>query len=388
MDKKIIELSDEESIEKIDNIFFEDEMQKEFLRLFDYHFNKTLQTLYFNQIQMNIGHRLRPRMVYWGYVVSNASDNIKHEDLDMAAKIAVCIELIHKSSIMLDDMIDKDITRHGKPTFHTVYGAENTILFSLNILSVSLMNLNSVFLEKHINSTIYGKSMMRLIDTMYQMSLGCLQEQNLDEKTIEDTTVIRDIMKKETAALLTNSLLLGHYISGCDNSEVEERFFDIGNDCGYCFQAMNDLEPFSNSEKNISHKGSINTDIVHNKKNIAVAILLNMISPMEKIKLRKENESSNIYILELYEKYKIQEIIVKEVTYIQSRVQENISQLKKYNINQKHCDDFFLLSIRFSLFAIKDYDKKRTENTGKTATAKLITAITLELILPKISLTG
>lgn len=352
MNKKTSELSDRESIEKIDSIFFEDETQKEFLRLFDHHFNKVLQTLYFNQIQMNIGHRLRPRMVYWGYIVSNASDHIKHEDLDMTAKIAVCIELIHKSSIILDDLIDKDITRHGKPAFHTVYGLENTVLFSLNMLSVSLMNLNSIFLEKHINSTAYGKSMIRLIDTMYQMSLGCLQEQNLNEKNIEDLTFIRDIMKKETASLLTNSLLLGYYVSECDNSEIEDRLFDIGNDCGYCFQAMNDLEPFSNSAKIMTHKGSINTDIVHNKKNIAVAVLLNMVSPLEKIKLRQKNGNSDIYIFELYEKYKIQEVIIKEVTNIQSRVQENISRLKEYNINQKRCDDF--LDFVNSLFAICD----------------------------------
>lgn len=352
MDKKTRELSDGESIEKIESIFFEDDTQKEFLRLFEHHFSEVLKTLYFNQIQMNIGHRLRPRMVYWGYIISIASDNINSDDLEAAAKIAVCIELIHKSSIMLDDLIDRDITRHGKPAFHTIYGLENTVLFSLNMLSVSLMNLNSVFLKKHINSSAYGKSMFRLIDTMYQMSLGCLQEQNLNEETIENIAVIRDIMNKETASLMTNSLLLGHYISGCDNSEVENRLIDIGNDCGYCFQAMNDLEPFSNSAKIMAHKGSLNTDIAHNKKNIGVAVLLNMISPLEKIKLRQKNENSQMYIIELYEKYKIQEIIINELTSIQNRIQENISKLKKCDINHKRCDDF--LTFVNSVFDICD----------------------------------
>lgn len=312
MSKKLNGLSDGESIEKVNSIFFEDETQKEFLSLFDDQFNKVLQTLYFNQIQMNIGHRLRPRMVFWGYIINSTSDQVNHENLKILAKIAACIELIHKSSIMLDDLIDKDVTRHGKPTFHTVYGAENTVLFSLNMLSVSLMNLNSVFLSSQMNSTIYGESMMRLIDTMYQMSLGCLQEQNLDDKTIEDIAIIRDIMKKETASLLTNSLLLGYYVSERDNTEIKELLFDIGSDCGYCFQAMNDLEPFSNSKKILAHKGSLNTDIIHNKKNIAVAILLNMISPIEKIRLLQKRDNNDFYIFDLYEKYKIKEIVRDE----------------------------------------------------------------------------
>lgn len=338
--KKISDISDEQSIEKVSEIFFEDETQKEFLCFFDYHFNKILKTLYFNQIQMNIGHRLRPRMVFWGYVIGNVNEKINSDALEIVAKAAVCIELIHKASIMLDDLIDHDISRHGKPAFHTIYGTENTILFSLNLISVSLMNLNAIFCEKQINATVYGKSMMRLIDTMYQMSLGCLKEQNLNKKTIEDISVIRDIMKKETASLLTNSLLLGYYLSNCNDEKVEEKLFEIGSDCGYCFQSLNDLEPFSDCQKLLLHKGSVNTDIAHNKKNIAVAVLLNMLSPIEKTKMSRKNDDENSYIFELYEKYRIKDIIMDEVNVIQSRVRNNISELKKYKVNQKRCDDF------------------------------------------------
>lgn len=334
-----INYNDEASIANI-NKLFEDEVQKEFLSLFNDEFNNTLEKLYFTQIQMNIGHRLRPRMVYWGYMFTHDPNSVTTSELNTIAKIATSIEYIHKASIILDDLIDNDCARHGKPTFHTIYGSENTILFSLNMLSVSLMNLNNIFSHQKINPLSYNKSMSALIDTMFKMSLGCLQEQNLNEETFCDLELIRDIIKKETASLLTNSLLLGYYAGDGNNIDIEEQLINIGDDCGYCFQAMNDLEPFSNKEKLISHKGTLNTDIKNNKKNIAIAILMNMVTSIEKHKILKKDKDLEEYVYFLYEKYKIKEIIKEEVGAIQERVQKNIGELCKYSQNGNWGNDF------------------------------------------------
>ena len=341
--------TDESSIAKV-NKLFEDELQKEFLNLFNKEFNETLDKLYFNQIQMNIGHRLRPRMVYWGYMFTREPKSVKSFELNVVAKIATSIEYIHKASIILDDLIDNDSARHGKPTFHTIYGYENTILFSLNMLSVSLMNLNDIFSHQKVNPLTYNKSMSTLIDTMFKMSLGCLKEQNLDKETFYDLELIRDIIKKETSSLLTNSLLLGYYAGSGDNIDVEEQLICIGDDCGYCFQAMNDLEPFSNAKKLISHKGTLNTDIKNNKKNIAIAILMNMISSKEKHIISKNKTNLEEYIFALYEKYQIKEIVTEEVCLMQKRVIKNIQEVSKYSPNKNWGNDF--LSFVNSLYMI------------------------------------
>ena len=205
--------SDQSSINSITKLF-EDEKQKEFISEFAKHFNNISEKLYFNQIQMNIGHRLRPRLVYWGYMINNAASDVSKENISMLADIAASIEFLHKSSIILDDLIDNDSERHGEPAFHTIYGSENTVLFTLNILSVSMMNLNNIFSQNSISHTIYGKSMGVLINTMYKMTLGCLQEQNLSENTIENIEYIKDIIQKETSYLIANSLLIGYYAGG------------------------------------------------------------------------------------------------------------------------------------------------------------------------------
>lgn len=318
--------SDQSSINSITKLF-EDEKQKEFISEFAKHFNNISEKLYFNQIQMNIGHRLRPRLVYWGYMINNAASDVSKENISMLADIAASIEFLHKSSIILDDLIDNDSERHGEPAFHTIYGSENTVLFTLNILSVSMMNLNNIFSQNSISHTIYGKSMGVLINTMYKMTLGCLQEQNLSENTIENIEYIKDIIQKETSSLITNSLLIGYYAGGKYDDCQEEILNEIGYNCGYCFQAMNDLEPFSDTLKITEHKGNAETDIIYNKKNIAYAVLMNTISIFEKKKLEKSGEEKIRYINKLMTKYEIQRVLLEEIDNVHNKINNDIKKL-------------------------------------------------------------
>jgi len=58
------------------------------------------------------GKRLRPAFAYWGYRGAGGSDRD-----DVVAALA-CLELVHASALIHDDVLDASDTRRGKPSLH------------------------------------------------------------------------------------------------------------------------------------------------------------------------------------------------------------------------------------------------------------------------------
>jgi geranylgeranyl diphosphate synthase type I len=67
-----------------------------------------------------LAKRIRPLVLIKTFV-GLAIDNQIDKYLDDVYKISVAVELLHNSSIIIDDVVDQDLTRRGNPTFHRVY---------------------------------------------------------------------------------------------------------------------------------------------------------------------------------------------------------------------------------------------------------------------------
>lgn len=61
------------------------------------------------------GKRLRPSLVYYGYLASGGRDEAAIIDASRS------IELVHAFLLIHDDIIDRDLVRHGKRTVHETY---------------------------------------------------------------------------------------------------------------------------------------------------------------------------------------------------------------------------------------------------------------------------
>lgn len=72
------------------------------------------------------GRRMRPIILY---MLLRSSLN-KGNQLDTYIPLLNAVELIHRSAIILDDMIDNDIERRKVETFHVKYGVNATVLTS------------------------------------------------------------------------------------------------------------------------------------------------------------------------------------------------------------------------------------------------------------------
>lgn len=303
--------------------------ETEFLRYYEKNWSEILKDTYYQAEQLDIGHKFRPRLVYWGAIVKGTS-NLSEYDFDIIAKVAVCIEIVHKASILLDDFIDQDTARHGKPAFHTIHGVDRTVIYSLNLLSRALRILNNTF-AKYTSSNIFvWKSMNTLTTTLEDMTLGVLKELDLPEKLNQSISTIKEIMHLETSTLITNSLLMGIYLAQIDDENAICMIENIGRNFGFIFQALNDLEPFC-TIKNSQHKGSINTDFSRNRKNICVALLYPMLTKKE-TSLIKNSAVSDIdkLIIQYFDKYNIYQHLMGEIDIAQKSMLQDIKQLTDY----------------------------------------------------------
>lgn len=296
---------------------------------------------YYHTELLNYGHKFRPRLAYWGYCAGKSITAMNANDYDAIAQVAVCIELVHKASILLDDYIDGDTARHGIDAFHITYGPERTMIFSLNILCRSLRIINDTFMD-YIDDSTYSKVSMKLvIQTLEDMTLGVLRELDLSENvSMQQLDNVREIMHLETASLITNSLLIGYLLSQNRKMENINMFQEIGKDLGYIFQVLNDLEPFC-SKRNHDHKGSLNTDISRNRKNICVPLLYIYLTPKEKQKLENvPTDEKDLLLLNLFQKYHIQEKLFNEISNVRKRIHNNIFLMVGNPQLQEWCNHF------------------------------------------------
>lgn len=326
-----------------------------FLDEFEYIWNETLQKLKYNQNQLVIGNRLRPQICLWGYLSLYPNIEVTNISLSNIASVSVSIEMIHKASLLLDDWIDCDSERHGKPTFHKEYSPQETVLVALNLISFSMYRLKSIFQGSNKKLPIhYFICLETLLNTIYSMARGALDEIRLNNDTLYCTDVINNISSMETSKIISNSLLLGYYVGLNEKTPdpiIEKHFNQIGETCGYIFQVMNDLEAFSNPQKLLSHKGNLNYDVLNNRKNIAIAALYETANANDKRKLQSA-PNENIY--PLIEKYHIINLFKDQLNDLYISLFNDVSALVKENISIEWINGF-----QYFLNYIKTYGENR-----------------------------
>ena len=331
--------------------------EKNFFNIFINNWNKTIHELRYKHPQFDLGNRMRPRLVYWGFI-ANSKDVIKTK-INIAVEIAVIIELLHKTSIILDDYIDSDNARRGTQCFHVDFGIEKTMMFALNIIGKALNRINSLSNHFEITDKEYHNYISIFTDTMINMSDGVMCELDLKESNRYNIVEIKKICEKETALLLTNSLLLGYYAGGGSDITVSDELETIGMKCGYLFQLMNDMEAWCQTEKNINYKGKLNLDIENDRKSIVMCILYDSLTIKEKkvVDAARDMDKSKI-CLELFKKYNIQDDMIKETEMIINDISRRILSLNKV-LNLEWCNSF-------NIFICKVYELclTRLRNSG------------------------
>jgi octaprenyl-diphosphate synthase len=179
------------------------------------------------------GKRVRPVML----MLSAEALGYKDETVMDAA---VAVELLHAESIIHDDIIDEELARRNKLTFHAKYG-----------FSASLLTADFVFAMILAIAARYGDSRVagELSRAALMMSEGEYSELTIDPSVYDLTwdEYLR-IVSEKTAALFQVSAKLGALLAGGKERETAA-LAEYGRSLGIAYQLKDDLLDWRSKDK-------------------------------------------------------------------------------------------------------------------------------------------
>jgi geranylgeranyl diphosphate synthase type II len=203
---------------------------------------------------LNGGKRLRA-------IIMLAIAEMKSQPLEIVLNSAAGIEMIHTSTLLLDDLpsMDDALLRRGKPALHKVYGEATAILVAESLL---LEGLNLIVAEI-INNVSPQEERNRLIRNLFS-SLGKdgvmlgqfldLYKSNQELKLKE----IEEIHAKKTGSLFESSVDIASTLAGFTLQEKKE-MMNFATCFGKAFQISDDLIAVENKPA-LSGKLSLTKD--------------------------------------------------------------------------------------------------------------------------------
>lgn len=195
--------------------------------LVDYHVEKFLEDnleasiLGISTYMVRGGKRLRPLLVL---LTSEALGG----SLDRAMPSAVAIELVHASSLAVDDIIDLDTQRRGMPSTWVAHGVSKTVLVSNLLIPHAQMLVEPL-----------GRpAVVEVIETWLKITRGEILE------VFHDQSAYEDIVRLKTSSLFQLSLVLGALSAG--RRELTTSLKEYGRYLGMAYQVSDDIADFLN----------------------------------------------------------------------------------------------------------------------------------------------
>lgn len=226
------------------------------------------------------GMRFRPILQFLGYFLGGG-DN-PQENIPFGATL----ELIHKASLIHDDLIDGDSLRRGRPSFYSRFGPITAVAMGDYLVALAFDLLQKL------------KPTAKYWQSFHKMHLNlCAGE--LLEVTKMGTSVTLDeateIALGKTASLIQFALSSGAILANA-SEEIVTALDLYGQKLGLVFQTVNDLNNLSGVDKNI--KGADLTDLYRRRCSLPLASLDRLCQEKEgrglwdKISSLKESELS------------------------------------------------------------------------------------------------
>ena len=287
--------------------------------------------------QLDGGSRLRPTIAFLGHLINNQKDSssIKH-----ILKLGVSIEMIHKASLLIDDIVDGDQLRNGKETFHVVNGIDKALTMATFLIGKAYSGFADTFyhLDKNHNTDKY---FILSADILKDMSEGLMMELEMIDFSGNQISTSAEIIRKETSSIIKNALVLGYLLGSEENLKITESLNVIGELCGYMFQVMNDIEPFGDSTKRILNKGDSINEFYFNRKNIVVSYITHLLGEEERLSLFdvKDPKRGSDILIEYFYELKVWPHFLDEFGEISDLIHKKIQILKNEGVSDEWCSN-------------------------------------------------
>lgn len=172
------------------------------------------------------------------------------------------IEFIHTATLVHDDIIDQSETRRGRPSAHSRWGNDVTVLLGdflyIKSMSMALSRDNLDFIKVLCDVTL------RMIEgEIYQLTKNGVIDLTEEEHL--------EIVRRKTAYLFAGSSKIGGML-GPTTPEQQQALWDYGFNIGMAFQLVDDLLDYTGDEVVLGKP--VGGDLREGKMTLAVIHLL------------------------------------------------------------------------------------------------------------------
>jgi len=205
------------------------------------------------------GKTIRGLLVTLGFQLNGKKEN--KDILDIAA----AFEIVHAALLIQDDIMDKSPTRHGKPSYHYVLGADHFGLSQAMCAGdVGFMLANRIILDSNFNSTIKNKAASVFADIVLKTIIGQILDVHFTYKEVpKNEDEIGEMYKLKTAQYtVSGPLLIGAILAG-SSPELLHQIDGFGKNLGIAFQIKDDILGVFGDEKTVGK--SVFSDIREGK---------------------------------------------------------------------------------------------------------------------------
>ncbi len=165
------------------------------------------------------GKRIRPALV-------TLSSEAVGGTVETACFAAASIELIHSSSLVLDDVIDKSEKRRGRYTIHTLWGND------MALLTVQILAALSLKIAARDPRLIHA-----IADSLFYMGEGEAMEL---VDFARDKKSYLELAFRKTGSLFSSAAEVGAVVGGGDEEQIKN-LTEFGKHMGIAFQIRDDV---------------------------------------------------------------------------------------------------------------------------------------------------
>lgn len=210
---------------------------------------------------LNGGKRIRPILLLEFYRLCGGDD-------DCAYNFACALEMIHSYSLVHDDLpcMDNDDFRRGKPSCHKEFGESLALLCGDALLTEAFTVAAKTM---HIPPERVIRAITHLASSAGTSGMIGGQTIDMSLSADDDDSVLFDMYRLKTGALLKTACACGCILAGADDEKVAlaEKF---GEKVGIAFQIIDDILDSQGDAKLLGKP--VGSDAKNNKDTIAVRL--------------------------------------------------------------------------------------------------------------------
>ncbi len=269
---------------------------------------------------------------------------------DLYRPIIAISEIIHSSSLILDDIADASLLRRGAPCSHLIYGIPRAANAScaMTFYTFRLIQSNLPTLSTDIKNKLYGMLLWEhyVTELGSALDLGWAWEKN---NHISEAEFIQHLIFRSCSYTYRHAALLGAISAGANDTNLDI-VFKYSTSLGIAFQLIDDI---LNLKPPLDSWGKTTAeDITEGKRSLLVLYTLRKATRSDNDRLLKildgkvTDQAVLAEAIAIIEKYKAFEYVLKIA---RKKVDEAIQTIYKTRLD----DDYKLLFEEFASYVIE-----------------------------------